>query len=232
MKRLAFITDLHADAQSLRDALRRISKIGCDPIICGGDLVDIGQYPEETITVIRDHKIPCIRGNHDRWVLEQIRVPVSRQNEAEKWIPSKEAITFLEALALSWSATIEGVRIAIHHGTPYSDMDGIYPDQVTGSDVRRWLDKAEADALLVGHTHIPFILSIPGRGIVANPGAILREIPIGEILIYNPLSQSFLPGADTVEGGTFGVLELPSLLFTVHRAADGTEIEIVRKTVF
>ena len=69
-------------------------------------------------------------------------------------------------------------------------------------------------------------------GIVANPGAILREIPIAEILIYNPLPQFFLPGMGTVQRGTFGVLELPSLRFTVYRTADGTEVDIMRRTLF
>ena len=83
---------------------------------------------------------------------------------------------------------------------PRSDMDGIYPDQVTGSDVRRFLDQAEADVLLVGHTHIPFVLSMPGRGIIANPGAVLRDLPHDEPWIYDPGSQSFLPGTALSRG--------------------------------
>ena len=66
MIRLAFITDIHADVETLVEALRQIDKMGCDAIVCGGDLVDLGWYPDATIKVIRDRKIACIRGNHDR----------------------------------------------------------------------------------------------------------------------------------------------------------------------
>src|SRR5207247_1122008 len=48
----------------------------------------------------------------------------------------------LTALPTSWSATLLGIRVAVHHASPRSDMDGIYPDSARGSDVRRWLDQA------------------------------------------------------------------------------------------
>ena len=110
-------------------------------------------------------------------------------------------------------------------------MDGIYPDSATGSDARRWLDQARADVLLVGHTHIPFSLSIPGRGMIGNPGALLRDIGDDGALICNPATGTFDQGI-LPEGGAFGILELPSLHFTAHRASDGTEVEIMRNTLF
>src|SRR5438876_7870375 len=172
MTRLAFITDIHADVRTLCESLRQIERMSCDLIVCGGELADIGWYPEETIGVIRSKKIACIRGNHDRWLLERMRMPVRRRREVEEWLPSPDAMRFLAALPTAWNVTVEGVRVTVHHGTPRSDMDDIYPDLAEGSDLRRWLDQATADGLLVGHTHIPFALSLPGRGMVANPGAL------------------------------------------------------------
>jgi len=48
MKRLAVFTDLHADLHALRDALSQIERLHCDAIVCAGDLVDYGVFPEET----------------------------------------------------------------------------------------------------------------------------------------------------------------------------------------
>jgi hypothetical protein len=47
------------------------------------------------------------------------------------------------------------------------------------------------------------------KGSIVNPGSVLRQPPSSE-----PLPAS----------GTFGVLELPSRRFTVHRASDAAEI--------
>ena len=78
MTRLAVISDVHADLHALRDALTQIDRLGCDQIVCCGDLVDYGKDPEETVALIREREIPCIRGNHERWALEpaaQAKVP-------------------------------------------------------------------------------------------------------------------------------------------------------------
>lgn len=45
MKRVAFISDVHADVHALRDALASIERLGRDPIVCAGDFVDYGVFP-------------------------------------------------------------------------------------------------------------------------------------------------------------------------------------------
>jgi predicted phosphodiesterase len=66
MTRLAIVTDVHADVHALRDALAQIDKLGVDQILCCGDLVDYGLFPDETLTLVRERRIVTIRGNHDR----------------------------------------------------------------------------------------------------------------------------------------------------------------------
>jgi hypothetical protein len=61
----------------------------------------------------------------------------------------------------------------------------------------------EAEALVLGHTHAPM-----GIDCDAATGA------------FEPLED---------ERATFGVLELPSLRFRVHRADDGAEVEVPRR---
>jgi predicted phosphodiesterase len=36
--KLAIISDLHADVHALRDALAEIERLGCDEIVCAGEL--------------------------------------------------------------------------------------------------------------------------------------------------------------------------------------------------
>lgn len=110
-------------------------------------------------------------------------------------------------------------------------MDGVYPDEVTTDDVVRLLQEAKADVLLVGHTHLAFSITTLGGGTIANPGALLHdpaEPQENRAMIFDADKGTFVPGP-APGGGTFGILELPSKHFTVHRAADGVEIEIPRR---
>jgi putative phosphoesterase len=206
--RLAIISDVHGDLQALQDALGQIEQLGCDEIVCAGDLVDFGLFPEETIGLLMERQIPCIRGNHDRW---------AAKGGAKGWDLSEGTKEFLSNLPTSWQRTIEGVRVAVHHGSPKGDMDGLEPDQVDLARADTLLRKADCDVLVVGHTHRAFRLDVAGGRSILNPAALLRDPA---------------PGAENPPAtGTFGVLELPSRGFHVYRARDGVALEVARRLV-
>ena len=69
MTLLGVITDLHADLGALQAALERMDDLGVDLVVCAGDIVDGGDEPEQVIALLREWRIPCIRGNHDRWAV-------------------------------------------------------------------------------------------------------------------------------------------------------------------
>ncbi len=146
--KLAITTDVHADVHALRDALAQIERLGCDEIVCAGDLLDWGRFPERTIALLQERRIPTIRGNHDRWA-------VSEGHDTSGWDLTPRAFAFLEGLPASWTRTIDDVRVAVWHARVKSDMKGIYPD-APATELASQLDRAEADVLVVGHTHLPF----------------------------------------------------------------------------
>jgi putative phosphoesterase len=234
--RIAFISDVHADVHALADALAQIERLGCDAVVCAGDLLDWGLFPAETIALLRQHRIPSIRGNHDRWAVGRGRADdpnadrPAALHDASGWDLSEDAMAFLAALPPAWSATLDGVRIAVHHASPGSDVTGIYPDSATETELRGWLDEADADVLVVGHTHIAFCMEVSGRGVVVNPGALLRHPahPMDSAWLLDPSTGQF-QRAPAPGGGTFGVLELPSGAFRVLNAADGAEVQVTRK---
>ena len=124
--------------------------------------------------------------------------------------------------------TFEGVRVSLYHGIPRSELDGVYPDTVTLELATRYLDHAFADVLIVGHTHIPFALEVPGRGWIVNPGALLRSPA-------QPIAEPMVIGTEgarvNLAPGLFGVLELPSCEFKVYSATDGLPAEFTRRTL-
>ena len=201
LTRLAILTDVHADVHALHDALAQIDQLGVDQILCCGDLVDYGLFPEETLTLLRERGIVTIRGNHDRWAVQP-------GSDTSAWDLSPASLEYLEALPTGWRELIDGVRVVLTHARPGSDMHGIASD-TPARELVELLDAAGADILLVGHTHAPFIRRLDDGRIVANPGALLRDPA---------------PGVEVLTPGTFGVLDVATREFAVRRARDGVRV--------
>jgi predicted phosphodiesterase len=165
---------------ALRDALAQIERLGCAEIVCAGDLLDYGRFPERTIALLQERRVPTIRGNHDRWA-------VAEGHDTSGWDLTTKAIEFLESLPASWTRRIDDVRVAVWHARPKSDMKGIYPDAST-TELASQLDRAEADVLVVGHTHVPFARFVDRR-LVCNPGALLRDPaqPMDGAMLFDPV---------------------------------------------
>jgi putative phosphoesterase len=231
MALIAIISDVHGDVHALRDALAQIDPLGCRRIVCAGDLVDYGCFPEETIGLMIERQIPCVRGNHDRWALGHGRTdsPLmadGQQHDATGWDLSERALTYLESLPKTLRFVEDGVRFHVCHASPKSDMDGIYSDN-TPSDttLKGWLDDYQADVLIVGHTHMPFARKVGRRRLVVNPGAVLRDpaTPLEAPMILDAKTGKFVKG--TLVLGTFGVFDTERLSFAMRTVARGDVLE-------
>jgi predicted phosphodiesterase len=74
VKTFAIITDIHSNLESLTKALAIIEgRENIDQIICLGDCFALGPEPEKTLATLQslDNCI-FIRGNHDRYLIEQL----------------------------------------------------------------------------------------------------------------------------------------------------------------
>jgi putative phosphoesterase len=202
VSKLAVITDVHADVHALRDALKQIDSLGCDRVVCCGDVVDYGLFPEETIALLRERKVMTIRGNHDRWAVKE-------GIDMSGWDLTPAAMHFLESLPTHRRSLIEGVRVVFEHARPESDMKGIAHDE-SEDELRRILKDAAADVLIIGHTHQPFVRRIGVGRVVINPGALLRDPA---------------PGVEVLTPGTFAVVEIDrGVRVTIRRAATGEAV--------
>ena len=69
--KLGVISDIHGDPVGLELAWSHLTVMGADRIVCAGDLVGYGPFPDRVVAFLREHQIPSVRGNHDRWALER-----------------------------------------------------------------------------------------------------------------------------------------------------------------
>lgn len=202
--RIAVVSDVHADLQAVEAMLVHARALGCSEIVCCGDVVGYGLFPDEVIDLLARHGVRCVRGNHDRWTVE------GRRDLGAVEL-SRASMKFLRAMPESLTFEREGVRVAVHHGRPGSDMRGIDHAELDAREASELLDRAVCDVLLVGHTHVAFAVRVGAR-MIANPGALLRDPA---------------PGADPPPTpGSFAVLELPALRFRVYDSRTGAEVGI------
>jgi len=118
-----------------------------------------------------------VRGNHDHAIgfgedprcsrpfREMSEVMMQHTNS----VLSASQRKFLRDLPLTSAREIEGVRVRLCHAVPSDPLFTYCPP-----DSDRWekeLELANADILLVGHTHLPFVRQFGGREVV-NPGSL------------------------------------------------------------
>jgi predicted phosphodiesterase len=65
------LSDIHSNIHALEAILKHEKEY--DLVYCAGDLIDYGPNPKQVIDWARENQIPCVKGNHDQWVVMQYR---------------------------------------------------------------------------------------------------------------------------------------------------------------
>ena len=163
--RIGLLSDVHATAAPVREALAIFAREGVETILCPGDIAGYGEELEEVVALLQQANCQCVRGNHERWVIgrEDIR---------------SDICAWLVALPLAREFVFEGTRLyLVHASPPDSDMDGIKLLDETGALIPQaldyWRERLQGfghDILVVGHTHQVYAEQL-GETLVINPGS-------------------------------------------------------------
>ncbi len=136
-----------------------------------GDVVGYNPYPNEVIEVLRSRRIASIRGNHDRAVASG---DTSWFNpyaaSAVDWTRGEltdESMEYLLGLPAEMTPRGMDLRVKVVHGSPRDEDEYIYPHEAS-LDL---LDTAACEVLVMGHTHVPYVLESP-RGLIINAGSV------------------------------------------------------------
>lgn len=72
--RIALIADIHANLPALQAVLRDIERRHApDMIVSLGDQINLGPCPRETLALLKEKRVQCLHGNHERYVLSAMR---------------------------------------------------------------------------------------------------------------------------------------------------------------
>src|SRR5947209_13774786 len=157
--RIAVISDIHGDLDSLRSVLTAIDRAATDQIWCLGDIVGLGATaPAEVVDLVRDRCALALAGNHDRWVTGQLSLsmlPRPSQRAQLQWqhrVLSNEQLAWLAALP----AQSRAHDIELWHGSVHYPITGWITGWISSPlDAADHLARQEASIGLVGHTHRP-----------------------------------------------------------------------------
>lgn len=163
--KLGVITDIHNNVTALKVVIEKLQQSGCDKIICCGDIIGIGPFPEETVQYLM--QIPnliAVRGNHEKYLLDEM--PTEYPNEENmgyeemkhhKWehsLLSKESVDFLRGLPYQTSFNCEGHILTVVHYC--MDYDGHYKGgkkNPSADDLDEMFENVKSDIVLYGHNH-------------------------------------------------------------------------------
>ena len=180
--RIAIFSDLHGNSAATEAVLAAIDAEAPDALYCLGDLVGYGARPNETIELIRERGIPTIMGNYDDGVgfdrddcgcAYKDKVEEARGQQSLSWTraqTTEENKASLRMLLPEIRFEAEGKRFRLVHGSPRRMNEYLFADRDARS-LARIARGAEADVLVFGHTHQPWVREVDGVRFV-NDGSV------------------------------------------------------------
>lgn len=170
MTLIGLISDVHAAAEPVAEALQIFEKAGVERVLCAGDIAGYQDQLDATITLLEENNCQTIIGNHDLKYLDH-----HDENDSGA---EHRALSFLKKLPVTYQTSIEGKRLYMVHAQPPEGCHGgiklldkngmIMPERV--AQWSQTLQSFDHDVLIVGHTHQVYVQYL-GDTLVINPGS-------------------------------------------------------------
>lgn len=180
--RIAIISDVHANIGALEAVLDDLQQQNVAAVYCLGDLVGYAAHPNEVIDRIRRDGTPTIMGNYDDGVgFDRDECGCAYRDPDEqrlgdlslRWTQrtvTSDRKEFLRSLEPEIRLEADGKRLRLVHGSPRRMNEYLFEDRPLSS-FERLAAASEADVLVFGHTHKPYIKRVGGV-LFVNAGSV------------------------------------------------------------
>lgn len=169
--RILILSDIHGNLEALRSI-----REAWDQLWVLGDLVNYGPNPCEVVEFVRQNASIVVRGNHDHAIGAGLDPRCSRAFRGmarqmqvyTESVLSPDQKAYLAGLPLTARAKADSDTFFLCHAAPSDPLFLYLPP-----DSPQWPAEAalvDTGTLLVGHTHVPFLLETVSCRI-ANPGS-------------------------------------------------------------
>lgn len=175
--RIAVIADIHGNTDALRAVLADIAAQYVGLVVNLGDHLSGPLDAAGTAALLRAMpEMVCIRGNHDRALLETPRASMGASDaHADAQIDDPVRHWLMAQPVTAWL----GGDMYLCHATPRRDDEYLLLDPAperarrrADADVAARLRGIDAGVILCGHTHLPELRHLPDGRMVVNPGSV------------------------------------------------------------
>ena len=177
---IAVLGDIHGNIAALNAVLEDIDSFGILTIFHTGDCVCGNSGNREVVDTLHKNGILGAKGEWDHRLVRYIR---KQKTKAKKLSPedlkllddaynecTSSQIEFLNGLPRTLTTTLDGIDIAVCHGTINSHQDTLSPDDEDGRYMRQ-RELLPARIIVSGRTHRAHTRQI-GVTLFVNPGSV------------------------------------------------------------
>jgi predicted phosphodiesterase len=159
---LGIFGDIHGNFEALAAVHQELTRLGCDQVVCLGDVVGYGASPGCCIDFLKQKNIACVKGNHDFFALDREQLNdwgmKDYSKEAILWTQgqlTEEQFAWLESLPFSMK--VGGVQF-VH--SSMETLDGEYwPYIMNAQNAQFHFYLQECQVAFCGHIHVPLLFS-------------------------------------------------------------------------
>jgi putative phosphoesterase len=169
---------VHGNDVALTAVLDEARAEGVSHLLVAGDVVGYYYQPARCLELLAEWPVTAVRGNHEDLLDESERDAARADALCTKYgsglrVATATLSTEMRAGMDAWPRTasldMDGCRITLCHGTPWSTDEYLYPD--APADVWARLAAGGDDLVVFGHTHYRVDRRIADTRIV-NPGSV------------------------------------------------------------
>lgn len=163
---IAIISDVHGNYPALKKVLESIDKLGCEQIICLGDVAGYYCMINECIEELRSRNVINLLGNHDQYLIQGTGCP--RSNSANRCIEFQSAI--IKGENKKWLEnsgeylTLDDINF-VHGG--WKDPIDEYLYSISLS----YFSEIKGKFFFSGHTHVQTLVDFNEK-VYCNPGSV------------------------------------------------------------
>jgi putative phosphoesterase len=180
--KLAIISDIHGNLHALESVWADLQSRSPNAVICLGDLVGYGAFPNEGIDFVRRRNVPVLMGNYDDGVGFDrddcgcvYKDPTDDALGKRSLLWTREHVTperkaYLRSLPFDRRGHLSDREVRFVHGSPRKINEYVYEDR-PASVFENIARVANADVLFFGHTHLPYQKQV-GRTLFVNTGSV------------------------------------------------------------
>lgn len=180
--RIAVLGDIHGNIEALKVAYETAVLEGVDKIFHTGDLGGYAPFVNEVVDFLIEHEILGVQGNYDEAIANNkphCGCKYEDEYQAEmsqisfEWTKRKinmRSKNYMKNLPFSIEIEADELKVKIFHATPIKNNLYWYehrPDKF----YLLMAEKAQADVIIYGHTHVPYFRELNGRYFI-NAGSV------------------------------------------------------------